>query len=138
MTSNDHGAEVSVRAKRLTLSEILEMVLTRSAGDRSTVSISRSASGDVAIDVKVSAETVDQAGELAEAEYNRLCAAYPGRDHTATPTVALVRNAKGETQVDVKGSGWEQTQKVYDSARARYPMLDGRTAAPGTVNPGGA
>lgn len=59
------------RPKRLSLSEILEMVLTRHAADRSSVALTRTASGEVVIDVKVSAETVGEASETAQAELER-------------------------------------------------------------------
>jgi hypothetical protein len=119
--------------KRLTLSEILEMMLTRTS-DRSTVSLARTASGEVVIDVKVAAETVEQAGQLAQAEMARLALVYPRSEQSAEPTVSLTRNAKGETQIDVKGLGWDETQKVYDGARMAYPMANGLTAKPGSVS----
>jgi hypothetical protein len=117
--------------KRLSLSQIVEMLLTRSS-ERSSVTLTRTASGDVHIDVKVSADTVENAGELAQAEYERLSVIYP-RASASLATVSLTRNAKGDTQVDVKGAGWDDTQKVYDKARAAYPMVNGLTAKPGTV-----
>lgn len=121
------------RPKRLSLSEILEMVLTRHSGDRSSASITRTASGEIVIDVKVGAETVDDAGAAAEAEYERLAALYPRSEQGTEPTVSLTRNAKGDTQVDVKGAGWDDTQAVYDKARSAYPMANGLTAKPGSV-----
>jgi hypothetical protein len=119
------------RPRRLTLSEIVEMLLTKSH-DRSHVSLSRTAAGDVVIDVKVTAETVEEAGALAQAELERLSEMYP-RDDRSKPTVSLTRNAKGDTQVDVKGNGWDETQKVYDVARMAYPMSNGLSAKPGSV-----
>ncbi len=121
------------RPKRLSLSEILEMVLTRSHSDRSTVALTRTASGEVVIDVKVSAETVEEASAAAEAELARLHVLYPRSEQSTEPTVSLTRNAKGETQIDVKGSGWDETQAVYDGARMAYPMASGLTAKPGSV-----
>lgn len=121
------------RPKRLSLSEILEMVLTRHAGERSSVSITRTASGEVSLDVKVSAENVEDAGATAEAEYERLAALYPRSEQATEPTVSLTRNAKGDTQVDVKGAGYDDTKAVYDKARAAYPMANGLTAKPGSV-----
>lgn len=121
------------RPKRLSLSEILEMVLTRTHADRSTVALTRTASGEVVIDVKVSAETVAEASALAEAELARLADLYPRSEQSSEPTVGLTRNAKGDTQVDVKGATWEDTQAVYDKARMAYPMAGGLTAKPGTV-----
>lgn len=120
------------RPKRLSLSEILEMVLTRQT-ERSTVALSRTSSGDVVIDVKVSAESVAQAGEQAQAELERLEALYPRTVATHEPTISLTRNAKGETQIDVKSTGVDRTIAEYDKARAKYPMANGATAKPGTV-----
>lgn len=120
------------RPKRLSLSEILEMVLTRSA-DRSTVSLTRTASGEVVIDVMVAADTIGEAGEAAEAEMARLAEVYPRNEQSAEPTVGLSRNAKGDTQIEVKGVGWDDTQAEYDRARMAYPMANGYTARPGTV-----
>lgn len=125
--------DTTPRPKRLSLSEILELVLTRSHSDRSTVSLTRTASGEVAIDVKVAAETVGEAGEIAQAEYERLAGLYPRSEQATEPVVSLSRNAKGDTQIDVKGAGWDDTQTVYDNARAAYPMANGLTAKPGTV-----
>ena len=125
-------AQETTRPKRLSLSEILEMVLTRSA-DRSTVALTRSASGEVIVDVKVAAETVEEAGQRAQAELERLTALYPRSEQSSEPTVSLTRNAKGDTQIDVKGSGWDETKAVYDGARTAYPMANGLTARPGSV-----
>lgn len=124
----------TVRPKRLSLSEILELVLTRQHGGTS-VSLTRTASGEVVIDVKASADTVEQAGAIAEAEMSRLAALYPRSEQSTEPTVSLSRNAKGDTQVDVKGVGWEDTKAVYDTARAAYPMANGATARAGSVRP---
>lgn len=125
-------AQETTRPKRLSLSEILEMVLTRS-GDRPAVSLTRTASGVVVIDVKASGETIAEAGAEAEAEMARLAALYPRSDHGSEPVVNLSRNAKGDTQLDIKGVGWAFTKTVYDKARMAYPMVDGYTARPGTV-----
>lgn len=119
--------------KRLTLSEILEHMLTRTSSDRSTVSLARTASGEITIDVKVAAETVAEAGQLAEAELQRLTELYPRSEQSTEPVVSLTRNAKGETQIDVKGPGWEETKRVYDEGRMAYPMANGLTAKPGSV-----
>lgn len=120
--------------KRITQSEIIEMLLSRSSSDRSTVALTRTASGEVVIDVKVAAETVEQAGQLAEAELARLHALYPRSEQSTEPVVSLARNAKGETQIEVKGLGWDETQKVYDGARMAYPMANGLTAKQGSVS----
>ena len=123
----------TVRPKRLSLSEILELLLTKQSGDRSTVSLTRTASGEVVVDVKVSAETVGEASEAAQAELARLAELYPRSEQSTEPGVSLSRNAKGDTQVEVKGVGWDETKAVYDKARAAYPMANGLTAKPGSV-----
>lgn len=130
---NDTVTTDAPRPKRLSLSEILEMVLTRSSSDRSTVGLARTASGEIVIDVKVSAETVEEASATAEAEMARLSLLYPRSEQATEPTVSLTRNAKGDTQVDVKGVGWDAAKAVYDKARAAYPMANGLTARPGSV-----
>lgn len=120
------------RPKRLSLSEILEMVLTRRA-DQPSVALTRTASGEVVIDVKVSGETIAEAGAAAEAEMVRLSALYPRSEQSHEPTVSLSRNAKGDTQLEIKGVGWAYTKTLYDKARMAYPMASGYTARPGTV-----
>lgn len=120
------------RPKRLSLSEILEMVLTRRS-DQPSVSLTRTASGEVVIDVKVAAETIAEAGSAAEAEMERLAALYPRSEQSHEPTVGLSRNAKGDTQLEIKGVGWAYTKTFYDNARMAYPMASGYTARPGTV-----
>ena len=127
-----NDTEQTAKPKRLSLSEILELVLTRSH-DRSSVSLTRSASGEVIIDVKVAAESVAEASAQAEVELARLSALYPRSEQSNEPSVSLTRNAKGDTQIDVKGSGWDETKSVYDGARAAYPMGSGLTARPGSV-----
>lgn len=131
-SDNERTEAPPARAKRLSLSEILELVLTKNANDHHDVAITRTASGEVVIDVRASADTVAEASVMAQHEYERLTALYP-RGEEADPTVSLSRNAKGDTQVEVKGSGWEVTQAVYDKARRAYPMANGLTAKPGTV-----
>jgi hypothetical protein len=124
--------ELTARPRRLSLSDIVEMLLTHRA-ERSTVSLTRTASGEVVIDVKVQADTVADASEQAVAELARLTAAYPRRDDAKLPSVSLSRNAKGDTQIDVKHEGLTETADAYDKARAAYPMANGLTAKPGTV-----
>jgi hypothetical protein len=132
-TMNAPEQTTEARPKRLSLSEILELVLTKGHDGRSTVSLTRTASGEVVIDVKVSAESVAEASAAAEAELERLSALYPRNEQSAAPVVSLSRNAKGDTQVDVKGNGWDETQTVYERARLAYPMGNGQSARAGSV-----
>lgn len=137
---------------RMTLSRVVELLLQRGSAERSYVTLTRNAKGETQIDVKVQTTelgditSVEDAEARAVAVYDRLRAMYPAESgaHEQT-TVSLTRNAKGETQVDVQvrsgDDGAVQTGKdvanavieLYDRMRARYPMLDGRTAAAGTV-----
>ena len=137
--------------RRMTLSRVLELVLDRRVRDSSTVTLSRAANGETIIDVKVHAGgDGDDARSEAEAEalavemFDRLRDRYPRLPAVAPASVSLTRNAKGETQVEVSartGEGGPETleslaeavQASYDKARRQYPMLDGRTAAPGAV-----
>ena len=120
------------RPKRLTLSDVLSMVLTRPTGGP-TVSLTRTAAGDVTFDVRATADTLAEAGQLAEAEFNRLDALYPRKVTDHQPAVSMSRNAKGDTQLEVKGVGLDATIAAYDKARGRYPMGNGATARPGSV-----
>lgn len=138
----------AMQPKRLTLSAILEMVLSR-GGERSSVSISRSASGETVIDVKVrtgddaETATVEDAERRAREVYDRLVAAYPASASHDGAQVSYSRNAKGETQVEVSMRSSDRIptlEKVgelakaeYDRMRTSYPMANGLTAAPGTV-----
>ena len=133
------------KPKRLSLSEIVELLLTRRPS-ASSVTLSRAASGDTAIEVKVSAT---EAGTIAEAEaearatYDRLREAYPDRQRESS-AISLTRNAKGDTQVDLTARTGDEyptlealypaAVKLYDNARAKYPMANGLTAKPGSVS----
>lgn len=138
------------RPKRLSLSQVLEMVLTR-AGDRSSVTLARNAGGETLIEVKVRTGdedngivTVDDAERKAQEVYARLAELYPPAVGHDSSQMSLTRNAKGETQVDVtikSGElGYRSIDEIadkivtaYDKARMKYPMADGRTAKPGSV-----
>lgn len=140
------------RPKRLTLSQILEMMLTRSGvGDRSSVTLTQNASGETQIEVKVRTgdddeiATVDAATEKAVALYDELRERYPRNGAHDNAEITLTRNAKGETQiaVEVKTSphgipsladATEQALHVYDSTRMKYPMASGYSAKPGSVD----
>lgn len=138
--------------QRLTLSRIVEMLLTR-GGERSSVTLSRTAAGETVIDVKVrtgdddDVATLEQASLKAQTEYDRLRQMYPHSGDHDGADITLTRNAKGETQVSVSTKTSTLTpdvdllggvvQKEYDRLRSAYPMADGTTAKAGTVNPGG-
>lgn len=136
--------------RRMTLSAIVELLLTRHDRERSSVSLTRAPNGETVIDVKVRTGddpdtlTVEDAERKAVAVYDRLAKLYaPPAEHD-TASVSLTRNAKGETQisVDLKTGENERTvgeagaaaQREYDRLRARYPMADGMTARPGSVS----
>lgn len=145
MTTTEHETE---RPKRLSLSQIVELLLTRPTRDRSLVSLSRNAAGEVVIDVTAHAgegETLEDAERNAVEAFERLSAQYARRDAAhENGEVTLTRNAKGETQIAVSAKTGEgklktlaaleaETRKVYDATRMKYPMADGMTAKPGSV-----
>lgn len=78
--------EQTVRPKRMTLSEIVELLLARSASDRTSVSLSRNAKGDTQIEVVVRTSdggdvaTADQAAAKAQELYERFRNRYPMSD----------------------------------------------------------
>lgn len=138
------------RPKRLTLSHVVEMLLSRGSGDRSTVTLARNAKGDVQIDVTVRTgdhdeiATVDDAARKAREVFEQLRAKYPTSDGHDNASIEFTRNAKGETQITVElktseggavtlEEAAERALDVYDSTRAKYPMADGYTAKPGSV-----
>lgn len=142
--------ENAPRPKRLSLSEIVTMALTRKVSDRSSVTLGRTASGETTIEVKVAAgegteaENVGDAATVAQDLYESLRTVYPPSAGRDPASVSLSRNAKGETQIEVSvrsGDGDAATLEAllstatasYDEARRKYPMADGRTAAPGSV-----
>lgn len=137
-------------AKRLTLSAILELLLTRSSRDYSSVSLGRNAAGVAQFDVTIRTGesedvlTVDDAERKAREIYDRLSDAYPAPNGHDNAEVTLTRNAKGETQVSVSaktsGTGTTsvarlmgKTREAYDAARMHYPMADGYAGKPGSV-----
>lgn len=70
------------RPHRMTLSEVLSLVLTRSPSDHSTVRLARNAKGETQVDVSIRTgepglETVDAAAAKARELYDQLTAAYP-------------------------------------------------------------
>jgi hypothetical protein len=141
------------RARRLSLSQILEMVLSRGERDRSVVTLARNAAGETQIEVKVrvgdseEVATAADAAQLAQLLYDELRVAYPAEAGHDNATVSLSRNAKGETQVDVdvktSGAGSvvtaEQAEtkasEVYERLRGRYPLADGSVGAKPKAKP---
>jgi hypothetical protein len=121
-------------AKRMTLSQVLEHLLTRS-GTASTVTITENTRGETSFEVAARAETVEDAERQAVEVYERLHARFPAsRDDTAA-SVALTRNAKGETQIATehkRTGGPRALVHLLDNAagdfehlRARFPLADG-------------
>ena len=137
------------RHKRLSMSEILAMTLAKGAAKRSSVTLTRSASGDVQIEVVVSTDdhsvmTIEDAETMAQIVFDRLTVSYPHAADREQASVALSRNAKGETQVEVSARTGSQTTRTletltdvvvttYDKVRARFPMANGTSAKPGSV-----
>ena len=136
--------ETTTPTKRMTLSQVVERLLTRSA-ERSYVNLTRNAKGETQIDVKVQTgehgdvQTVEDAETKALEVYNRLRALHPSSGTRDQTTVELTRNAKGDTQVAVQVrtgddgdvQTWEQASgaatKMYDKLRSQYPMANGDT-----------
>jgi hypothetical protein len=140
----------SERPKRLSLSAILEMMLTRPSSERSAVTLSRNSSGETLIEVTVRTGddgdvlTAEDAERKAQEVYDRLRASYPAQDGHDNAEVALTRNAKGETQIAIEmktsaagesslDTTATRTREAYDALRMKYPMADGFSAKPGSV-----
>lgn len=137
--------------KRMTLSQVVELLLSRGSAERSYVTISRNAKGDTQVEVKVQTgeygdvQTVEAAEAKALEVYERLSAKFAPPEAREQTTVELSRNAKGDTQISVQvrsgDDGDVRTVEqagsaaldLYDRVRRQYPMADGRTAKPGTV-----
>lgn len=77
------NAETPARARRLSLSEVVEQLLARGSGDRSSVTLSRNAKGETQIEVVVrSADsghvtTAREAADEAATLYDELREKYP-------------------------------------------------------------
>ena len=77
------GARTEGAPKRLTLSEILELLLTRSASEHSSVELTRNSKGETQIAVTVRTgdageiQTAAQAAAEAQTIYDRLRSTYP-------------------------------------------------------------
>lgn len=81
-------------AKRLSLSEIVELLLTRSGGETSSVTLSRNAKGETQIEVKVRTGDTDEVRTAADAA--------------------------------------NRARTIYDELRSAYPMASGHTGAQGS------
>jgi hypothetical protein len=84
MTRTESGEPVAVpeRPRRLTQSEIIELLLQRGPADHSSVKLTRNAKGDTQIEVHVRTgepglESVEQARAKAEEQYDHLRGLYP-------------------------------------------------------------
>jgi hypothetical protein len=133
----------AVKPKRLSLSEILHLVLTRQVSEPSAVTLTRNASGETVIEVKVKAHedgglaAVDEAAEHAARLYDDLRVAYPAGEGADDGVVKLTRNAKGETQIDVEiktdmrsealsiEQAASKAETTYERLRRQYPLADG-------------
>lgn len=90
MSSQTPAAEAGgTPGKRMTLSHVLELMLARNAGERSSVTLTRNAKGETQIDVVVRTDdvggipTADAAFEKAVELYDKARRQYPMQDgHT--------------------------------------------------------
>jgi hypothetical protein len=127
------------KPKRLTHSQILEMLLLNRAAQRCQVTLSVQANGDVLAEVRAVADDVQDAEAAALAALARLRPILPSATAMFEPgKVGLTRNAKGETQIDleVKSDGTRGLSGVADDAaeeyerlRARFPLANGTVSA---------
>lgn len=80
--ATEHAAEPAP-TKRMTLSQVVEHLLTRGSSQSSSVSLTRNAKGETQIEVVVRTDaelgihTPDDAGRVAELVYDRLRTVYP-------------------------------------------------------------
>lgn len=135
----------TAKPKRLSLSEILQLVLTRQVTEPSSVTLTRNASGETVIEVKVKAHedgglaAVEEAAEHATDIYEQLRVHYPYAKDVDDGSVKLTRNAKGETQIDVEVKtdavsqadtielAASKAETTYERLRRQYPLADGTT-----------
>jgi hypothetical protein len=131
------------RTQRLSLSEILRLVLTRQVNEPSSVTLTRNASGETLIEVKVKAaedggaEAIEQAKDQAVELYRELRHQHPAGEGADDGVVKLTRNAKGETQIDVEiktdmrsealsiEQAATKAETTYERLRRQYPLADG-------------
>jgi len=133
----------TAKPKRLSLSEILQLVLTRQVAEPSAITLLRNAAGETVIEVKVKAHedgglaAVEEAAEHAVDIYEQLRVHYPYASDVDDAAVKLTRNAKGETQIDVEVKtdaasaattidlAEAKAQATYERLRRQYPLADG-------------
>lgn len=136
-------ADTETKPSRMSLSEILRLMLAKGGRDYSAVTLSQNAKGGTQIDVTVRTDedtSIEDAERKASEIYDRLRERYPHEEsETTNADAALTRNAKGETQItaSLKGADLQavadELRAVYDGLRMEYPMADGFTAKPGSV-----
>jgi len=131
--------------KRLSLSRALELALGRGGRQHSSVSLSRTATGAIGIDVTViagegdDALSVEAAAKRAKTVFAGLRNAFPEPEPHDQAEVSLTRNAKGDTQIAVSAKTHsagvrsvadleQEVRTVYDATRMKYPMADGHSA----------
>jgi hypothetical protein len=83
MSPQPEAHDAPARARRLTLSDVVEQLLQRGGGEHSSVTLSRNAKGETQVEVVVrtgegdSPHTVEEAEAIATAIYARLLELYP-------------------------------------------------------------
>lgn len=144
------SAPETTPTRRLSLSQIVELLITADARNHSTVTLARDPRGETQIEVKVRTgqaddlATVEQAEAKAQEVYERLRERYPLVAGHENASASLSRNAKGETQIEVGirtgdagaetlAEALDRAQSAYEQATRRYPMADGTTRKGGPV-----
>lgn len=141
----DDETPTEAPAKRLTLSQIVELLLTRSS-DRSVVSLTRTTKGETQIEVQVrtadngDVQTVEDAAAKAREVYDGLREQYPATE-ADDAVIELTRNARGETQIEVQvrasaagdittaDAASEHATKLFRDLRGRFPLASGYVSA---------
>jgi endonuclease/exonuclease/phosphatase family metal-dependent hydrolase len=110
----------------MTISRALEMALTRNAGPRNVVTLELDRDGIVTPKVTATHDDLEEAERMAAAAMVRLQEAFPppAKNGAEPLKVELTRNAKGETQISVKGDDAEALVR-YKQLRAEFPLNDG-------------
>ena len=105
MSRDPKGEPVAVREapKRLTLSEIVELLLQRSPSDHSSVKLVRNAKGDTQIEVHVRTgepglETIAEARQIAQTHYDELRRLYPMSGEAGSPSSASSRSSSSKAE----------------------------------------
>jgi hypothetical protein len=103
MSRTTKGEPIAVREapKRLTLSEILELVLQRGPADHSSVKLVRNAKGDTQIEVHVRTgepglETIAEARQTAQTHYDELRRLYPMAGEAGIPSSTSSRSSSSK------------------------------------------